>query len=252
MPARVVLFDPDGTLPSSFASDAGLDDEIVQLDRAADVQRIGREASALVLAPGHDGSTAMGFLASSSELSAPLVLYAASAPRHRRVVIRAARRGATILIGQTPSVLSACLRDLLVPRPVPTDAEQACRALAAGLSPPTLALLLLAVDRASPDARARDIALALGISCRTLSRRIRHTELHSVTELVMLGRLMRAMTLTGTDETPDVQARAGGFRSVRALERARSLLLTDAHPDDAPTPMAGLRYTLAHGVTSLH
>jgi AraC-like DNA-binding protein len=226
MPSRVVVYDPDGALPASFASDAGLGDVVVQLDRATDAQRIGREATVLVLVAGSDTSAGIGFLASSSEQdNARLVLFTPDARRHRRLVIRAARHGAVVLIGQTPSELAACLRELIIPHPLPRDAERACRAAAGSLSPQALGLLLVAADRASPEAGARDIAQALGISLRTLSRRVRSTELRSVTELVAWGRLLRALALADAGTTVQVQARVGGFPSVRALEQARNRLL---------------------------
>jgi AraC-like DNA-binding protein len=235
MPTRVVVYDPDGLLPVSFASDAALGDGIVHLDQAADVHRIGRVATVHVLVPGRDTSAAVGFLASSrEECNGDLVLFAADARRHRRLIIRAARHGATLLIGQTPSMLAACLRDLIVPHPLSREAACMCRGAAGCLSSPAFDLLLVAADRAAPETRAHDIARALGISRRTLSRRVGPTELRSVTELLAWGRLLRALVLTDARTTRQVQARVGGFRSVRAFERTRQRLLGSTAHDAQP------------------
>jgi hypothetical protein len=256
MAVRVVVYDPDDALPSSFERDAGLDaafgDTIVQLDRATDAHCIGRDAAVLVLVAGHDRSAVVGCLASAGERRhARLVLVVADARRDRGLVIRAARRGAIVLIGQTPSALAACLRDLLVPHPLPPEAEQACLTAAASLSPQARTLLLAAANRARPEAGAEDLAHAFGISARTLSRRVRSTEWRSVSELVGWGRLARALTLSDARATPELQAQLGGFPSVRSFERARHhMLATVPRGDQRSRALSSVANALAARCTT--
>lgn len=124
MPATVVVYDPDGILPSTFVYATGLGDAAVQVARAPEAHRLAEHATVVVLVAGRDNAAGLGFLASLGELrNRILVLAATDARRHRRLVIRAIRRGATVLIDQPPDALVACLRGLLMPRGAesPTD-----------------------------------------------------------------------------------------------------------------------------------
>jgi hypothetical protein len=116
MPAAVVVYDPDGILPPSFASDAGLRDVIARVEQPADANRLARDAAVVVLVAGRDSSAMLGFLASSGGRRTPrLVLFASNARHHRRVVIRAVRHEAIALIGQSPAALAECIRELVAP-----------------------------------------------------------------------------------------------------------------------------------------
>lgn len=117
MPATVVVYDPDGNLPSTFVYATGLGDAAVQVARAPEVHRLAEHATVVVLVAGHDNAAGLGFLASLGELRHRLLILAATdARRDRRLVIRAIRRGATVLIDQHPDALVAYLRGLLMPR----------------------------------------------------------------------------------------------------------------------------------------
>src|SRR6476661_6557219 len=116
MPSTVVVYDPDGMLPSTFAYATGLGDA-VHVARAPEAHRLAEHATVVVLVAGRDNAAGLGFLASLGELqSRMLVLVAMDARRHRRLVIRAIRRGATVLIDQPPDALVACVRSLLASR----------------------------------------------------------------------------------------------------------------------------------------
>jgi len=94
-----------------------LGDAVVQVARAPEAHRLAEHATVVVLVAGRDNAAGLGFLASLGELqSRMLVLVAMDARRHRRLVIRAIRRGATVLIDQPPDALVACVRSLLASR----------------------------------------------------------------------------------------------------------------------------------------
>ena len=113
MPPFALVFDPDGILTSTFAHATGLDDA-THVSRAPEAHRLSELAAVVVLVAGNDNAPGLGFLASLGELRGRLlVLAAADARRHRRLVIRAIRRGATVLIDQPPDALVACIRNLL-------------------------------------------------------------------------------------------------------------------------------------------
>jgi len=116
MTATVVVFDPDGLLPSSVEREIGADVSLIRVTRSSEAQRLGPDAAVLVLVAGHDNATGLGFLAATGDLrDAKLVLVASDARGQRRVLIRAVRRGAVLLIEQPPSALMSCLGDLLSP-----------------------------------------------------------------------------------------------------------------------------------------
>lgn len=124
MPASVVVYDPDGMLPSTFAYATGLGDATVQVVRGPDAHRLAEHARVIVLVAGRDNAAGLGFLASLGELKERLlVLLATDARRHRRVVIRAIRRGATVLIDQPPDALAAHVRGLVMPRAADPSAD---------------------------------------------------------------------------------------------------------------------------------
>ena len=124
MPATVVVYDPDGILPSTFAYATGLGDA-VHVVRAPEAHRLAEHATVVVLVAGRDNAAGLGFLASLGELrDRLLVLAATDARRHRRLVIRAIRRGATVLIDQPPDALVACVRNLLMPRGADPSGDQ--------------------------------------------------------------------------------------------------------------------------------
>lgn len=115
MQPAVLVYDPDGMLPSTFAYDAGLGDAVL-VARAQDAHRLAEHATVVVLVAGNDNAAGLGLLASLGELrDRLLVLFATGARRHRRLVIRAIRRGATVLIDQTPDALVACVGSLVLP-----------------------------------------------------------------------------------------------------------------------------------------
>lgn len=228
MPARIVLYDPDNVLPPSFMSDGGLDNAIVRVVRGGKAPRLDQQIDIVVLVAGRNTAAAVAFIASSGEQpGVHLVLYTTDTRSHRRVVIRAARHAATLVLGQSPAALAACLHDLIGPRPLPPDARRAWHIGVAGLAPATLVLLLAAVDRASQLTRAGDIARSFGISSRTLSRRVRRSELRSVNELMTVGRLMRSLVLAGPGATARLRARIGGFATLRAFDQASSRLFAN-------------------------
>ena len=75
---------------------------------AADALRLAEHSTVVVLVAGNDNATGLGFLAALGELRGRLlVLVTVDARRHRRLVIRAIRRGATVLIHQSPDTLVA-------------------------------------------------------------------------------------------------------------------------------------------------
>ena len=118
MLAAVVVFDPDGTLPPSFAADAAFDRAMVTVDRAEQARRLARRATVVVVVSGRDVATALGFLASVVERrGARLVLFAADADRHRHVILHALRRGAIVLVERPLSVLGESVRDLMALSP---------------------------------------------------------------------------------------------------------------------------------------
>ena len=118
MPAAVV-YDPDGVLPSSFASDTGLRDAVVRVESASDACRLGRDALVLVLVAGRDNSGAYGLLALFRGRRMPrLVLFTSEARHHRRLLIRAGRHDAIVLVAQSPATLTECVRGLLLHPPV--------------------------------------------------------------------------------------------------------------------------------------
>lgn len=113
MPA-VVVYDPDGVLPSSFASDTGLGAAASIVETPSDAHRLGRDARVMVLVAGQDSSAALGLLASSgARCTTRLVLFATDARHHRRLLIRAVRHDALVLVAQPVARLRACIRDLL-------------------------------------------------------------------------------------------------------------------------------------------
>jgi hypothetical protein len=118
MPATVVVFDPEGTLPSSFAADATSTRVVVRVESAAKAHRLARRAAIVVIVTGRDAATALGFLASVMDRrGARLVLFASNASHDRRVILHALRRGAMVLLEQPPSVLAECVRALVTVLP---------------------------------------------------------------------------------------------------------------------------------------
>jgi hypothetical protein len=103
-------------LPPSFEHEIGADVSLIRVARISEAQQLGRDAAVLVLVAGHDNAAGLGFLAATCELrDARLVLVASDARHQRRVLLRAVRRGAVLLIEQPPSALVSCLGDLLSP-----------------------------------------------------------------------------------------------------------------------------------------
>jgi hypothetical protein len=116
MAITMVVFDPDGMLPPSVEREIGADVVLIRLTRISEVLQLGHEAAVLVLVAGHDDAAGLGFLAATGELRGTrLVLVASDARRQRRVLIRAVRRSAVLVIEQPPSALVSCLRDDPVP-----------------------------------------------------------------------------------------------------------------------------------------
>jgi hypothetical protein len=151
MVAKVVVYDPDGVLSSSFASDAGLGDVLTRITRVSEAQRLSRDAAVLVLVAGRAIAASLGFLAAVGDARhGALVLVASDARRQRRVIIRAARHGAVLMIGQPPSVIGARLRELLDPQPPPSPTSGPSRQTESARDDPPprawSAILLRALD----------------------------------------------------------------------------------------------------------
>jgi hypothetical protein len=125
MPTAVVVYDPDGILPSSFARDTGRAEDVAIVEMAADAHRLARDAAVMVLVAGRNRSAALGFLAmSAGPRTLQLVLFASDVRHHRRAVVRASRHRAVVLVGQTPDRLSACIRELLETRSATSAADR--------------------------------------------------------------------------------------------------------------------------------
>jgi hypothetical protein len=114
MPAVVVVFDPERTLPPSFAADATFAGAMTRVGRAATARHLARRATVVVIVTGSDVTTTLGFLASVVERrGARLVLFVADAGHRSHLIIRALRRGAIVLMDRPPSVLVECVCDLI-------------------------------------------------------------------------------------------------------------------------------------------
>ena len=129
MRASAVVYDPERMLPPTFVRDEGLGGYVVVLDDLAGAHRLGRRAKALVIVGGRDESGAMGLLTSAPDSRAhTILLFLADARHQRHVMLRGARRGALVLIGQPPVVLGACLRVLVAPPRAGGEGVTICRA----------------------------------------------------------------------------------------------------------------------------
>jgi hypothetical protein len=233
MRGSVVVIDPERSLPASFPSDAASQGVDARVEN--DPHAVTRACDARVIVLVARGGTAREQARDSGLLAAidrrhgqRLVLVVSEVRRQRRIVIQAARHGATVLIDQPPSLLMACLRDLLLPPRLPVAARQAFLTAMTGISAEARSLLLLAADRAHPSFRSRQLAEALNMSRRTLTRCVCRTELRSVRELIDWGRLVRVATVTTISDPLAIRSREGGFLSTRTFVRTARRLLENA------------------------
>jgi AraC-like DNA-binding protein len=250
MHRNVVVIDPERSLPASFPADAALQGVDARVEN--DPHAVTRACDARVIVLVARGGTAREQARDSGLLAAidrrrgqRLVLVVSEVRRQRRVVIQAARHGATVLIDQAPSLLMACLRDLLVPPRLPAAARQAFATAMAGISLEARSLLLLAADRAHPSFRSRQLAEALNMSRRTLTRYVRTTELRSVRELVDWGRLVRIATVTTSSDPLATRAREGGFLNTRTFVRTARRLLESTGETSGPVALDAIAKALA-------
>jgi hypothetical protein len=149
MPVTVVVYDAESVLPPTFVRDEGLGHAVVLVSDLAEAHRIARPAEVLVIVGSHDQAGPIGLLTSSAEShTRTVLLYLADAQHQRRVMIHGARRGATVMIGQSPGILAACLRDL-VARPPFCGRRTIYRTTGSAMSEVEVCLLILTIRRAA-------------------------------------------------------------------------------------------------------
>lgn len=139
----------------------------------------------------------------------------------------ALRAGADIISWQSAEHLASLVNSLLGTRDLMIPPSEVIKALCEGFSPKACAsLLLYCVEHAPMRLNVDDIASDLGVSRRSLSRRLLQSHWPAPLELIEWARLLRAslsqwMGRSGSQSL----VRASGFASTAALRRSADRLL---------------------------